>query len=147
MLLVGCNKESGKINSSSPQTKEESEKINSSSPKPPKPDWEKELDAEIDAARHAKYDPAEAQGLKVLSVTWKGPYSGSWVPTFVVRNDGPKVDQVTIEYQAFDGEVLVGSHLLFFNSGIPSNTTAKQQGIPIDSEAQPKLKVVKISLQ
>jgi len=87
---------------------------------------------------------AKRDAIKVVSVKWRGPYSGSWVPTFVVRNDGAAVDLAKIDYQVFDGEVLVGSSTLYFNSGIPSNTTAKHEGIPFDSEGKPKLKVLNI---
>ena len=96
-------------------------------------------------ARHANDQPAELP-IKVLSVAWKGPLAGLWQPTFVVRNDGPTTQLVSIEYQVFDGEVLVGSGVLLFDNGIPSNTIAKEDGIHVNSETRPtKLKVVRIS--
>jgi hypothetical protein len=143
MLLVGCNKGSGKINSSSPQTNSSTPQTESSSPQ-----TKEEMLAQIDAltkARHANDQPAELP-IKVLSVAWKGPYAGLWQPTFVVRNDGPTTQLVSIDYQVFDGEVLVGSGVLFFADGIPGNTIAKEDGMHVNSETRPtKLTVVKIS--
>jgi hypothetical protein len=101
----------------------------------------------VDAAATAHAERTATTGIKVVSVKWRGPTAGSWLPIFIVRNDGPAVNMAKIEYQVFDGEVLVGSSSLYFNSGIPSNTTAKQEGIPFDSEGQPKIKVVDIWVQ